>query len=462
MASWPRRLTPQEIGHTMGVFGADELLHALLDSTPVPDAALERLLVSARTILLDAAVNAQSDVSPEMGVFAASLARQCFINDYVFDVSPAERQALAFLRGKVEGALTGRAPVFAIHIIALAAFFPLHLLDREHGLKARKWPDPVTALIAEQVTEPKEEAQLAKAMPHLTEVAEGVSAKVREQYEENPYPRWTRVPPARAESGIVAALRAEFPLAPLADAAEPAKPAILIAGCGTGQQPVTVAHRFPQADILAIDLSLTSLAYAKRKSAGLKIEYAQADILALGSLEHRFEAIEAMGVLHHLADPMAGWRILLGLLKPGGFMRVGLYSALARTTIAAVRRAIAERGEPPTAEVIRKARQELISAQNPVARPILTSPDFYSVSGCRDLLFHAQEHTLTLPEIGAFLREQNLTLLGFELSPSVRVRYAAQFPDDGAMTDLANWHRFETENPATFASMYNFWVRKAS
>jgi hypothetical protein len=30
------------------------------------------------------------------------------------------------------------------------------------------------------------------------------------------------------------------------------------------------------------------------------------------------------------------------------------------------------------------------------------------------------------------------------------------------MTDLANWHRFETENPATFASMYNFWVRKAS
>jgi hypothetical protein len=104
----------------------------------------------------------------------------------------------------------------------------------------------------------------------------------------------------------------------------------------------------------------------------------------------------------------------------------------------------------------------LISAQNPVARPILTSPDFYSVSGCRDLLFHAQEHTLTLPEIGAFLPEQNLTLLGFELSPSVRARYAAQFPDDGAMTDLANWHRFETDNPATFASMYNFWVRKAS
>ena len=38
--------------------------------------------------------------------------------------------------------------------------------------------------------------------------------------------------------------------------------------------------------MLAIDLSLASLAYAKRKSdaAGVAIEYAQADILALGSL----------------------------------------------------------------------------------------------------------------------------------------------------------------------------------
>ena len=60
------------------------------------------------------------------------------------------------------------------------------------------------------------------------------------------------------------------------------------------------------------------------------IEHAQADILKLDSLDRRFDVIETAGVLHHLADPAAGWRLLLSLLRPNGLMFVGLYSALAR------------------------------------------------------------------------------------------------------------------------------------
>jgi hypothetical protein len=37
-----------------------------------------------------------------------------------------------------------------------------------------------------------------------------------------------------------------------------------------------------------------------------------------------------------------------------------------------------------------------------------------------------------------------------------------RFPQDRSMTDLASWQLFETENPATFASMYQFWVRSSS
>ena len=28
------------------------------------------------------------------------------------------------------------------------------------------------------------------------------------------------------------------------------------------------------------------------------------------------------------------------------------------------------------------------------------------------------------------------------------------------MTDLAQWHRYETDNPRTFIQMYQFWVQK--
>jgi SAM-dependent methyltransferase/Flp pilus assembly protein TadD len=460
MASWPRRLLPAECGPIIEVLASDELLSVLMDSTPVCDAGLERLLTSVRTILLDAAVNATSDVSPVMIAFTTSLARQCFINEYVFDVSSVERQALGSLRNIVEIALAGSASVLALRVIALAAYMPLHVLDRAHGFASRTWPQQVDALIAAQVSEPAEEARLRSAMPTLTPIANGVSAKVRDQYEENPYPRWTRMQPIKAESGIVAYLRGTTATAPLQDLREPEQPDILIAGCGTGQQSIATALHFPHARVLAIDLSRASLAYAKRKSAGLRIEYAQADILELASLDRRFDVIEASGVLHHLADPMEGWRVLLGLLKPGGLMRLGLYSALARTGIATARRIIAERGYAATPEAIRRARQDFISAQDARFRYFLLSPDFYSTSACRDLLFHVQEHHLTLPQIEAFLSEQNLTLLGFEISPPILASYRARFPDDDALTDLSRWHRFETENPDTFHNMYNFLVRK--
>ena len=65
--------------------------------------------------------------------------------------------------------------------------------------------------------------------------------------------------------------------------------------------------------MLAIDLSLKSLSFAKRKSQeiGLKnIKYIQADILDLKNLNKSFDVIESVGVLHHMKDPMIGWKIL--------------------------------------------------------------------------------------------------------------------------------------------------------
>jgi hypothetical protein len=86
--------------------------------------------------------------------------------------------------------------------------------------------------------------------------------------------------------------------------------------------------------------------------------------------------------------------------------------------------------------------------------------DFFSLSGCRDLLFHVQEHRMTLPQIAAFIADAGLVFLGFDAENALLAQYAARFPADTAKTDLASWHRFETENPGSFASMYQFWVQK--
>jgi SAM-dependent methyltransferase len=216
------------------------------------------------------------------------------------------------------------------------------------------------------------------------------------------------------------------------------------------------------ARVLAADLSLSSLSYAKRKTRELgltNIDYVQADLLALGTIGRSFDVIEAVGVLHHLRDPAHGWRVLISLLRPCGVMHVGLYSALARADIRTARAFIAERGYGRSAADIRQCRQDLLgSADGTPLKNVSRYSDFFTVSECRDLLFHVQEHQLTIPEIKAFLTDNNLTFLGFANAPAQA--YRACFPHDPAMTDLDHWHVFETENPKTFVNMYQFWVQK--
>ena len=69
--------------------------------------------------------------------------------------------------------------------------------------------------------------------------------------------------------------------------------------------------------MLAIDLSLSSLAYAKRQTEELgitSIKYMQGDILKLKKLDKQFDIIESVGVLHHMDNPMDGWTALVDCL----------------------------------------------------------------------------------------------------------------------------------------------------
>ena len=235
---------------------------------------------------------------------------------------------------------------------------------------------------------------------------------------------------------------------------------ILIAGCGTGSHSIETAQRFPEAKILAIDISRTSLAYARRKTreAGIhNIEYAQADVLELGTLGRTFDLIEAVGVLHHLSDPAKAWQVLESILRPGGLMLVGVFSALAERRINAQREFIQERQYGASADDIRRARQELIHRGD-----VLSSADFFSISGCRALWLNAIEQQFTIPDIKALIEDSSFSFLGFEVRSVVRRQFEQEFTQPDAALDLDCWDAFEQAHPSTFTGMYMFWVRKAA
>ena len=232
-------------------------------------------------------------------------------------ITKTSRRLLAGAAGRRAGV---RAPIPTLWLAAVAAFFPLASLPAANLLVERRWPAPVAQLVACHVREAQEEQQLQASVPRLTTITDGVSLAVKQQYEENPYPRWMKASPVGKSTTIEAYLRQQFPLVDLHNVAKTNGAEILIAGCGTGRHSIETARRFTGARVLAIDLSLTSLCYAKRKTRDLglsNIEYAQADILQL----HRSAVLSTdrgRGVLVCLADPMAGWRVLLSVLRPAG------------------------------------------------------------------------------------------------------------------------------------------------
>jgi tetratricopeptide (TPR) repeat protein/SAM-dependent methyltransferase len=460
---WPERLTIEDVSGRLTAIADDELLRGLLETVPVCDIDVERLLTGLRSILLDAARESPATANEDgLFRFCCALARQCFINEYVFDATGDELERVARLRERLVAAMKSGAAVPPLWVVVVAAYLPLHSLAGADGLLDRSWPPSLNALLTQQVREPLEERRLRSSMPRLTAIADDVSIEVKQQYEENPYPRWVKPAPADAPQTMEQYFGSWFK--PHSGLRPHGRTEILVAGCGTGQNLVETARRFNGAEVLAVDLSCASLCYAKRQALALgltNVSFAEADILELGGIGRSFDMVDSSGVLHHMRDPWTGWRVLLSLLRPGGLMNVGLYSKLARRDITAARAFVAERGYASTAEDIRRSRQDVLAlAESEPARQIAVHLDFFATSECRDMFFHVQEHQMTLPEIADFIGENNVEFLGFVTHPAVIHGFRTRFPQDAAAADLSLWQAYEIDHPDIFAGMYQFWVRK--
>ena len=88
--------------------------------------------------------------------------------------------------------------------------------------------------------------------------------------------------------------------------------------------------------------------------------------------------------------------------------------------------------------------------------------DFYSLSTCRDLVFHVMEHQYRLPQIESMLRDAGLIPVDLVqgLEPDVLAEFKRRFPQDNAMTSFANWEAFEEAFPNTFMHMFSIRARK--
>lgn len=437
------------------------LLTAQLVDSLVTDGALEVFLTALRRRLLIEAEIALSDLE----TLARAFAYQGVLNEFVWDVDPEEAKAVDGLAGRLVADIELGREINRRDLYLLSAYRSVAPMTaiRLWAAEYRKSAESMFAADLDfLVLDRERERTLAGDIQDLTVIDDTVSLLVKAQYEDNPYPRWNGL---RRDEPIayVDHIRHEIRPNQISLVAMTAAPRVLIAGCGTGRQPILAAMTYAGASILGVDLSLASLAYAKRRATEFGVDairFARADILRLGDISERFDVIECSGVLHHMANPEDGLRALSRVLAPGGFLKLALYSRAARGNVTRLRRWIAEQGFPATLDGIRAFRRQMHADGHPDAAATRQSVDFYATSAIRDLLFHAQEHQYTVPSLKRLLDENGFEFLGFLFpDPAVKAAYIQKFPDDPACIDLANWHRFEVENPLTFVAMYQVWCR---
>ena len=449
-----------------GALLRDELFLEFLRTGISRNAELEGLLTALRrTLLLE--VPRQRLADDELMRFTVVLMQQCWANECVWMTSPEELATIgeqpvatrALLDGDVE---EGHDFLLAsLYKPAYAAF------DANVGLEsiANIRPVALAEAVARRVDEYADEQARMARMPRIGHVANATSRKVAAQYESAPYPRWTRLGMNVREGQFRRSLGQYFKPDQLAFMDHPFE--VLVAGCGTGMDAIQIALGYgPNAQVLAIDLSAASLAYASRMAdrfGAANVRFMQADINEIGTIPEflsRFRMIECGGVLHHMADPFEGWRSLLKCLAPGGVIHIALYSAIARSNLAALRSDPAYPGAGCDDSQLRVFRHLLMA--RPDGQPgseLKRSPDFYSASGFRDLVLHVSERCLSLPEISGFLEEAGLVFRGFQ-PPLFFDLLRKQHPNETWPGALTRWAELEAAIPMLFSGMYKFWCAK--
>ncbi|MEM9385990.1 MAG: class I SAM-dependent methyltransferase [Pseudomonadota bacterium] len=263
--------------------------------------------------------------------------------------------------------------------------------------------------------------------------------QVRDQYEELPYPprdpaherhRLKFVPMDQLASINARCFRGARDLT--------AGMRVLVAGGGTGDSTVYLAEQLRDCSphIVHLDLSATSIEVARQRLSirGLdNVHFVQGSLLDVrpDELGH-FDYINCSGVLHHLADPDAGLRALVGVLAPEGCMGLMVYAQYGRTAhyqIQALMRLVNAEARSRV-EKLSNLRRSLGSLHphhwlrfSEHVAPTNDGNGELGDSGLYDIYLHEKDRAYTIPQVYEWMASHDLHIPGPPGDPTTRHQY---------------------------------------
>ena len=154
-----------------------------------------------------------------------------------------------------------------------------------------------------------------------------VTDAVKAFYEETPFPNYDDFD----SIGSLAEKARQGIFARLLDEQVPPSARILEVGCGTGQLSnfLSITNR----TVFGADLCLNSLRLGRdfaRRHSLRNVQFLQMNLFRPAFVDRSFDLVVSNGVLHHTSNPFLAYQTIAQLVKPGGFLLVGLYHRYGR------------------------------------------------------------------------------------------------------------------------------------
>lgn len=445
----------------------DEIAHSdlfklALTTSTIKSGHLERLIMTIRHELLTHA-SQSGTLSNTLQPLAFAICHHAIQTEFILPNTEGEAGVVNALKSMVNESLNHESCTptdilgALVLILMYEPWFKLNNYPVLENFNHESWPDLGEAFIRWHLNISK---LSNSSFEKLSEIDHELS--VKKQYESFPYPRWENLDQQRPIN-YGRALELEFGYYPIPSSLYEKDINVLIAGCGTGRHALNVAKYFNNVHVTAIDMSLKSLSYAKQKSESLNIhniDFYQADLTKLHSNDKHFDIVECSGVLHHIPEYKLALKNILDTLKPNGFLKLSLYSRQARQSIISIRENLSKDVTQLSDDEIKLYRQAILLDDDQQRKTLIESPDFMSMSGIKDLVFHNYEIQFSPLEIKNLCNEFDLKWIGFSgLSAKTLERFHNMFGISADATNLEQWEVFEIEYPNTFTGMYQFYCQ---
>lgn len=192
---------------------------------------------------------------------------------------------------------------------------------------------------------------------------------------------------------------------------------ILIAGCGANQAAV-FAFTNPEANVVAIDVSQSALdhqRYLKDKHGLHNLDLHLLPIEECSSLRRDFDLIVSTGVLHHLADPVAGLAALAERLRRDGAMGIMLYAKHGRVGVEMLESAFRDMGLRQDEASVQAVKDIIaaLPAEHPVRGYLQVARDLQTDGALVDTFLHGRQRSYTVPECLELVAAAGLAFQGW-------------------------------------------------